>query len=103
MNTSFIAGQPFDALQGPGYWCPYKWNRVVVACSKSGYHGRWPKKAHVAGNLAKYMFFKMCRDKKDDRFDTFMRFAGRLYNPCSPPSSVDHDSDVEADDDVIFD
>lgn len=61
------------------------------------------KKAHVAGNLAKYMFFKMCRDKKDDRFDTFMRFAGRLYNPCSPPSSVDHDSDVEADDDVIFD
>lgn len=54
------------------------------------------KSTHVAGNLAKYMFFKRCQLLEVDRMDEFLRLAGILYDP----RRADTDNAVEADDTV---
>ena len=38
------------------------------------------RKAHIPGNLAKYMFYKRCEQLNLDRTEEFFRLAGKLYN-----------------------
>ena len=38
------------------------------------------RKAHILGNLAKYMFYKRCEQLNLDRTEEFFRLAGKLYN-----------------------
>jgi hypothetical protein len=46
-----------------------------------GSHNR--KKAHIPGNLARYMFLKAVRAKKGDYAEEFYRLAGKVYNPAN--------------------
>lgn len=46
------------------------------------------KKAHVAGNLAMYMFIKRCRLMNVNPTIEFLRCAGQLYNPRQPPAET---------------
>jgi hypothetical protein len=39
------------------------------------------RKAHIPGNLARYMFNKRCTSQKLDRTLEFFRLAGQLYDP----------------------
>uniref|UniRef100_A0A914D8A4 Uncharacterized protein n=1 Tax=Acrobeloides nanus TaxID=290746 RepID=A0A914D8A4_9BILA len=58
------------------------------------------KKAHIPGNLAKYMFFKRCAELKADRTVEFFKIAGSLYNPSpnlAPKGEGDEISDGEDD------
>uniref|UniRef100_A0A915IJA6 Uncharacterized protein n=1 Tax=Romanomermis culicivorax TaxID=13658 RepID=A0A915IJA6_ROMCU len=58
-------------------------------------------KAHVPGNLARYMFIKKCYEARLDATEEFMRSAGISYNPGMPrePSDPnDRDTDSEGDD-----
>ncbi len=41
------------------------------------------RKAHIPGNLARYMFNKSCDSFGLDRTDEFLRMAGKLYDPTS--------------------
>lgn len=70
----------------------------AVTCS----NGR--KKAHVPGNLARYMFYKKCGQNKLNRTTEFFRLAGLVYNANSNKESPCQDQMdlVEIDfDDVI--
>ncbi|KAK9736371.1 hypothetical protein QE152_g12544 [Popillia japonica] len=59
-------------------------------------------KAHVPGNLARYMFLKRCRIMQLDRTLEFFRLAGELYNPVAPREDLDEDwSDVGEDEDFL--
>uniref|UniRef100_A0A915IGW9 Transposase n=1 Tax=Romanomermis culicivorax TaxID=13658 RepID=A0A915IGW9_ROMCU len=41
-------------------------------------------KHHIAGNLARYMFNRRCRELKMDATLEFFRLTGQLYNATSP-------------------
>ncbi|XP_036339366.1 uncharacterized protein LOC118748792 [Rhagoletis pomonella] len=51
-----------------------------VKCSMPQYHR---KKLFFNGYLAKFMFNRNCKNCDTDRLSTFLKMAGRLYNPCS--------------------
>ena len=59
------------------------------------FHGR--KKAHVPGNLARYMFQKACRCKKIDPTEEFFRMAGIVYDP----TREDGEKNAEVDDEDV--
>jgi hypothetical protein len=52
------------------------WRAAKAVVSSSG-----RRKAHIPGNLARYMFNKRCAALKLDRTEEFFRLAGTLYNP----------------------
>uniref|UniRef100_A0A1I8BQX5 DDE_Tnp_IS1595 domain-containing protein n=1 Tax=Meloidogyne hapla TaxID=6305 RepID=A0A1I8BQX5_MELHA len=62
-------------------------------------HGR--KKEHVPGNLARYMFQKSCRAGNTDPTESFLRIAGRVYNPAMNKAHDYRDADGELDSDDI--
>jgi hypothetical protein len=39
-----------------------------------------PFQAHIPGNLAKYMFNKVCSSKGVDRFEEFLHLLGLFFN-----------------------
>lgn len=59
------------------------WRAAKASMSSSG-----RRKEHMAGNLARYMFLKRCKELKKDRTVEFYRLAGEMY--------ANLDEDVEA-------
>ena len=50
--------------------------------------------------LAKYMFFKSCKERNVDRTEEFYKLTGLLYNPAkNVPKLVEDEGD---DEDIIF-
>lgn len=79
------------------------WRAAKAVTTASG-----RKKAHIPGNLAKYMFFKRCKELDLDRTIEFYRLAGKLYNPAKNEVSepelkavVDDSNEFTDDDDFI--
>uniref|UniRef100_A0A914D9W5 ISXO2-like transposase domain-containing protein n=1 Tax=Acrobeloides nanus TaxID=290746 RepID=A0A914D9W5_9BILA len=60
------------------------------------------KKAHIPGNLAKYMFFKRCKELKLDKTREFYRLAGKHYNPTKN-EPIPGNEDFTDDEDIEFD
>lgn len=50
------------------------WRAAKASMSPSG-----RRKAHIPGNLARYMFFKKCKDEEINKTIDFFKLAGRLY------------------------
>lgn len=73
------------------------WRAAKSICTSSG-----RKKAHIPGNLAKYMFFKHCNECKLNPTIEFLRLAGSLYDATKPSPVPPVDEEVD-DDDVCSD
>ncbi|KAL1492574.1 hypothetical protein ABEB36_010814 [Hypothenemus hampei] len=58
------------------------------------------KKAHIPGNLAKYMFFKRWQELRLDRTTEFFRLAGQLYNPLTEHPPDDRDNEEQEEEEV---
>lgn len=56
-------------------------------------------KSSIPGNLARYMFYKRCKQLGEDRLAAFMKLAGKVYNPLNPPleQHVEEHTDEEVD------
>lgn len=61
-------------------------------------------KAHIPGNLARYMFLKRCRTNKLDKTREFLRLAGNMYNPALTGGAEDAfiDEVFDSDDDDLL-
>lgn len=57
-------------------------------------------KAHMAGNLARYMFQKDCRFKQVDMVGEFFKLAGELYNALDPRPSIERCEEGEISDEL---
>jgi hypothetical protein len=55
------------------------------------------RKAHIPGNLARYMFNKRCQLFNFDRTEEFFRLAGKLYNPLAE-NQVEIEREVDEED-----
>ena len=55
------------------------------------------RKAHIPGNLARYMFNKRCLTQNLDRTAEFFRLAGKLYDPTKVESPSNMIGDEETD------
>uniref|UniRef100_A0A915JTP3 Uncharacterized protein n=1 Tax=Romanomermis culicivorax TaxID=13658 RepID=A0A915JTP3_ROMCU len=55
------------------------WHAAKSSMSSAG----WVKH-HIAGNLARYMFNRRCRELKMDATLEFFRLAGQLHNATLP-------------------
>ncbi|HYT40871.1 MAG TPA: hypothetical protein VEP90_00865 [Methylomirabilota bacterium] len=66
------------------------WRAAKASLSSSG-----RVKAHLPGNLARYMFFKKCKEQGIDRCVEFFRLAGQLYNGLETTDDVHGDEEVE--------
>ncbi len=54
------------------------------------------RKAHIPGNLARYMFNKRCQQLNLDRTEEFFRLAGKLYNPLADvQEEIEREEDEE--------
>lgn len=73
------------------------WRATKAIVTSSG-----RKKSHIPGNLAKYMFYKRCKELGLDRTEEFYRLAGFVYNPAKnePPQDEEFSED---EDDIGFD
>ena len=80
------------------------WRAAKAVTTASG-----RKKAHIPGNLAKYMFYKRCKELGLDRTTEFYRLAGELYNPArnEPPEQEEEantdEENISDDEDIVFD
>ena len=54
------------------------------------------RKAHIPGNLARYMFNKRCQQLNLDRTEELFRLAGKLYNPLADAQEeIEREEDEE--------
>lgn len=54
------------------------------------------RKSHIAGNLARYMFIKRCKELKLDPVVEFCRMAGQVY-----PGMAEFEHDFSSDSDSV--
>lgn len=54
------------------------WRAAKAITSSSG-----RKKSNIPGNLARYMFYKRCKELKLNRTEEFFCLAGVLYGPLN--------------------
>lgn len=59
-------------------------------------------KAHIPGNLARYMFLKRCRNLQLDRTKEFFRLAGRLYDPLVEREDFDEEWSAGEEEEMEF-
>ena len=60
------------------------------------------RKAHIPGNLARYMFNKRCSDLKLDRTEEFFKLAGKLYDPRKKTNRFEDEEPEEDRDELIL-
>uniref|UniRef100_A0A914CG06 Uncharacterized protein n=1 Tax=Acrobeloides nanus TaxID=290746 RepID=A0A914CG06_9BILA len=70
--------------------------------SYSKYSNTYSYSENPAGNLAKYMFFKKCKETKADRTVEFLKYAGQLYNPAKNEPPIPQDFSDGEDDEITF-
>lgn len=62
------------------------------------------KQAHIPGNLARYMFYKKCKELNLERTLEFFRLAGQIYNPMNHVEALDpeHEEVSDAEDNLFL-
>lgn len=74
------------------------WRAAKTTLSSSG-----RRKAHIPGNLARYLLNKRCEDLQLDRMEEFLRIAGQLYDPTkSTERKKVADDEYEEEDELPF-
>lgn len=48
-------------------------------------------KSNIPGNLARYIFYKKCKELNLNRTKEFYRLAGKLYDPTNPRLPINND------------
>lgn len=69
------------------------WRAAKAIVSSSG-----RKKSNIPGNLARYIFYKRCKEFNLNKTEEFFRLAGCLYNLKNPNSDLINVYEEESED-----